>query len=182
MPYFSRLTDIVTCNLSSLLEKAENPREALEEILHEMQEGASGAERSVRTAANNVARIESEIGEQRAAANSWLEQAQHALKEVNEELARTALVRKHEVEDLIAGLEQQLQAAVATRNHLNTMLSAIQARYADAHRRFQELDGDSVGEMESNMPARSVVSSSSPDRAHRVEAELEQMKRQLEGG
>lgn len=181
MPYFSRLTDIVTCNLSSILDKCDDPRAALAEIIREMSEGVAGAERSVRTAGNNVARIESEIGEQRSAADRWLAQAQQALKDASEEQARLALTRKHEVEDLIAGLEQQLQAAVATRNHLSTMLSAIQARFADAHRRLRELDGEALSATAVPTVAAATVPST-PDRAGRIEAELERMKQQLHRG
>ncbi len=44
-------------------------------------------------------------------------------------------MRKKEVEALIAGLEQQRSAAVATCNHLKTTLAALEARLADAERR-----------------------------------------------
>ena len=37
MPYFSRLTDIVTCNLTEILITAENPAVTLREILYEME-------------------------------------------------------------------------------------------------------------------------------------------------
>ena len=40
-----------------------------------------------------------------------------------------------EVENLIAGLEQQQHAAVSTRDHLKTTLHALEARLSDAQRR-----------------------------------------------
>jgi phage shock protein A len=180
MPYFSRLTDIVTCNLSSILAHADDPRQALEEVLREMNEGLAGAERSVRTAGENVGRIEDEIGEQRAAAANWVREAEQALQAGNEEQARQALVRKHEVEDLIAGLEQQLQAAVATRDHLRTMLSAIQARHADARRRLDELAA-TEGSDESAGPSPAATRQFSSGNVNdRIEQELEQMRRKLQ--
>jgi phage shock protein A len=178
MAYFSRLTDIVTCNLSSLLARCDNPAAALEEILREMQEGISGAERSVRTAIGNLTRIESEIGDQRAEAQRWGYEAEDRLRQSDETLARQALERKYEVEDLIAGLEQQLHAACATRDHLQTMLNALQARLADALRRRAEY---SAGTCAPEKPGRESEPQIAPvnSRQARVEAELAELKRQL---
>ncbi len=64
MTYFSRLTDIVTCNLSALLDSIADPQDALVRIIAEIEEGLAGAERSMRTAAKNAARLRSEIDEQ----------------------------------------------------------------------------------------------------------------------
>jgi phage shock protein A len=179
MAYFSRLTDIVTCNLSSLLARTDDPGAALEEVLREMQEGVTGAERSVRTAINNVARIESEIGEQRAEAVRWGQEARNRLGQNDELMARQALERKYEVEDLIAGLEQQLHAALATRDHLQTMLNALQARLADARRRRSELLNERPGTTPSAGSAGFKIPPASNPRQDRIEAELAELKQQL---
>ncbi|WP_437224909.1 PspA/IM30 family protein [Planctomicrobium sp. SH661] len=180
MAYFSRLTDIVTCNLSSLLARNQNCVKFLEGIIHEMQEGVAGAQRCVGTAIANVTRLESEIGEQRLAVRDWINRAQTALRRNDESQARLALERKHEVEDLIAGLEQQLQAAMATRDHLGTMLSALQARLADALRRLEELRS---GEAENGSTQTSeVVSKVKVCEVHRsrVDSELEELRKQMQ--
>lgn len=182
MPYFSRLTDIVTCNLSSILANAEDQKAALEEIVFEMNEGVAGAERSVKTASQNVSNIEVEIGDQRDEIAGWVKQAQSALADGEEVKARQALERKHEVEDLIAGLEQQLEAAISTRDHLRTMKNALQARLADANRRLALL---AAGEDASVEVAPTEVDEHDEvptDRKSRVEAELEALKRQMGSG
>ncbi|MDB4802811.1 hypothetical protein OAH05_02660, partial [bacterium] len=91
-----------------------------------------------------------------------------------------ALERKHEVEDLIAGLEQQLEAAISTRDHLRTMMNALQARLADAKRRMKLLaSGEDLFE---ENPSEDVVQEDSipSDRKSRVEAELEALRQQME--
>lgn len=179
MPYFSRLTDIVTCSISALLETAENPQAALVEIIYEMREGVAGAQRSVKTATENVSKLESEIGEQRKQVDYWIALAKEAINAGNDTNARRSLLRKHELQDLIAGLEQQLQAAVVTRNHLRTTQNALEARLADALRRQRDL-----GTVDETKPAteESITLRSLPtDRISRVETELEELKRQLEG-
>ncbi len=137
MTYFSRLSDIVTCNLNDLLAKESDPRAAILSILREMEAGVAGANRSVATAISNEERIASEIDEHRRQILTWQEKAREELAAGREEAARRALMRKREVEDLIAGLEQQHSAAVSTREQMETTRRALEARLAEA-RRLQE--------------------------------------------
>ncbi len=184
MAYFSRLTDIVTCNLSAILAEADDPLRALEEILEEMQQGMAGAQRSMKTAIENETRLKSEIKEQQQQINFWIEQAKEHLSNEEEQLARQDLLRKHEVENLIAGLEQQLQAATSTREHLTTMFHALEARYADAQRRQAALAADAIASESNTAPASDVQPPTSPDKPSpapdAIELELESLKQQIE--
>lgn len=178
MSYFSRLTDIVTCNLSALLAEAADPAAALAEIIAEMREGIAGAQRSVSTAAASEQRLACEIAEQRRQAVHWEEKARVHLKAGAEGDARGCLLRKREVQDLIAGLEQQHRAAQATKDHLSTMQRALEARLAEALRR-QEGAGVDISEPVSSGP--DFASPKSPDQDHhrQVNSELDALKREL---
>jgi len=170
MSYFSRLTDIVTCNLTQLLSEAADPRAAIQQILREIEEGVAGAQRSVNTAAANAERLAREIEEHRRMAAGWASRAKEHLLAQRESDARQALLRKKEVDDLIAGLEHQHQSAVATREHLATVQRAIEARYAEALRKQAELQGQ--------VPDAGMLPSAA-ERLSQVEAELEALKREL---
>lgn len=172
MPHFSRLTDIVTCNLSAMLAEAADPKKALEEIIREMKEGVAGANRSSRTAANNLSRIELEIAEQTQQVQQWLGRAREALAGEDEENARQALLRKREHESLLAGLEQQLGAARSTRDHMTCTLHALEARLADALRRKADLEG---------VEEPVVIKSGAISIGSEVDAELEALKREVSG-
>jgi len=181
MSYFSRLTDIVTCNLSQLLAEAKDPHAAIEQILREMEEGLAGARRSVTTATNNENRLSGEMQQHRQQADDWANQAKEHLRNSAEGPARQCLLRKREVEDLLAGLQQQHQSAVATREHLSTMHRALEARMAEALRKRATLRGESD-------PAAALpldVVEAAPfgmERHSQVDAELEALKRELSGG
>ncbi len=84
MSYFSRLTDIVTCNLTEILSQESNPKAAIQTIVREMEEGLAGAKRSVSTANGSVARLNREIGEHQAQADQWMAQAKEELQKGNE--------------------------------------------------------------------------------------------------
>jgi phage shock protein A len=180
MSYFSRLTDIVTCNLSELLARAEDQKTAIAEIIAEMEEGLSGAKRSVATATASEDRLCREIQGHRQQAASWADKAKEHLVASREADARQCLVRKREIEDLIAGLDQQHHAAMATREHLSTIYRALEARLADAIRRRAAIHAGVSHEDPHAVPA---VATPSPaeDRLSQIDAELEALKRELAG-
>jgi phage shock protein A len=172
MPYFSRLTDIVTCSITALLEAADDPQAALAVIVHEINQGIEGAKRSARTAGENARRLQTEISEQREQIAYWVSQAKAHLAAGNDDAARQDLLRKREVENLIAALEDQHRAATATEHHLTTMLHALRARLAEAERRQRgELDRPT------SAPAREHGSSPVPPE---IDDELETLRRSLE--
>ncbi len=181
MSYFSRLTDIVTCNLTQLLNQTEDPRTAIAEIVAEMQEGLAGAQRSVNTAAASEQRLRREIDEHRASAASWTEKARQHLAAKSEADARDCLLRKREVEDLIAGLEQQHKAAIATKEHLATMQRALEARLSEALRKRDSLGAVPTPVSPASAPDFSIPPSMSAvdERQRQIDAELEALKREL---
>lgn len=182
MSYFSRLTDIVTCNLSEILAREAEPREAIRRVIAEMEEGLTGARRSVAAATNSVERLEKEIAEHRTQIEFWTNKARNELAAGNENGARLALLRKSEVDDVIGGLEQQLKAAISTRDHLTTTLRALEARLAEARRKQQSLEsGQPHAETEqpADAAAAAVEVSLDESRKRQVERELEELKRTL---
>lgn len=183
MSYFSRLTDIVTCNLSELLAQAEDPPAALEEIIDEIQAGVEAAQRSVNTAAATEERIRTEIDDLSNQLKYWADVARQEVKCSREDKARLALMRKGEVEDLIAGLRQQHTSAEQTLKHLTTTLHALEARLADAVRRRASVCAtgnaarDDAGRSAGSAMAHGQLISE--DRERQIEAELAALKREL---
>jgi phage shock protein A len=182
MSYFSRLTDIVTCNLSELLAREADPQQALRRIIAEMEEGLGGAQRSVTAARSSMKRIEEEMADHRTRAEGCLRKAKDSLAASDEAQARLALLRKQEIEDVIAGLEQQLRAAKATAEHLATTQRALDARLAEARRKLERLkNGAPVADPDDSSEADTPVALENLDaqRARRIEEELEALRQQL---
>lgn len=191
MSYFSRLSDIVTCNLNQLLSEETDPAAAIAEILREIEAGVAGANRSVATATANERRINAEIDEHRQQVFFWQDKAREELSAKREQAARRALMRKREVENLIAALEQQHAAAVSTSEQLETTRRALEARLAEA-RRLQEqlinqLDGGNdetaVNLLSDTQVFNDVVEETvepNETRDPAIEDELEALRRELE--
>lgn len=179
MSYFSRLTDIVTCNLTQLLSDSPDPRAAIAEIIAEMEEGLAGAQRSVNTATASEQRFQHEINDHRQSIITWTNRAREQLAAGSEQEARQSLMRKREIEDLIAGLEQQHKAAAATKQHLATIQRALEARLAEAIRKRDDFGVEPIAPPNTNgrfsVPAVRMID----NRQTEIDAELEAMKREL---
>ena len=180
MSYFTRLTDIVTCNLSDLLDGESDPQVAITQIIVEIERGVASAERSMTTASSTRERLRRELDEHRERIDHWNDQARNWLKTGDERQARLSLICKSEVEDLVAGLTQQLDAAIATCDHMSTTFRALQTRLAEAGRRKQGLaQGATLAESETVVPREPESVDSA--RAERIEDELSRLRAELEG-
>ena len=177
MTFFSRLTDIVTCNLTALLEQQEQPADALLQIIAEMEEGLAGAHRSVSTAEASKKRIQQELDEAKTQIEYWNMRARTELAAGREDQARLALIRKQEANDLVVGLEQQHHAASATHEHMVTMLNALKARIAEARRRLQEFSQEASDKTEDSGEVVGVQIDR--QREQQIEEELAALKREI---
>lgn len=176
MTYFSRLTDIVTCNLSRLLESASDPCRAIDDIIREMEEGLAGAKRSVGAARGAEDRIRAELNQHRDQIELWATRARNEVAEHNEMAAWQSLLRKRELLHLVEGLEQQQEAHRNTVNHLLTMQRALEARLSEALRKRCELHSGDLARLASgdNAPCS--------DEAHQhIELEMEALRREVHG-
>ncbi|QDT16273.1 PspA/IM30 family protein [Alienimonas californiensis] len=178
MPFFSRLTDIVTCSLSDLLAGVDDPDAALGEIIAEMELGRRGAARSVATAADTAARLSREIAEQQAAADRWQSEAKRELAAGREAEARTALLRRRDAADVIAGLRQELSSAEELHRHLQTTARALEARLNDAKRKRAALAAGASGADAPRPFVETAPAAARPD--DDIELELAALRAELE--
>ncbi len=181
MPHFSRLTDIITCSLTEILEEAEDQQQTLREVLDEMEEGLASARRVARTSAANRDRLQKEIEAHTAQVGGWVEKAKSSLRAGDETGARMALTRKVEVEDLIEGLKPELDASESNYQNMLRIQKALEARHSEAQRRLVDLTGESTEVRLESETAIHAVNQSQQEKSCEVEAELEALRRQLEG-
>lgn len=179
MPHFSRLTDIVTCNLTQLLAESANPRETLHEIIDEMDEGLAACRRNVRSSSAASERLRREIASSEEQIGNWREQAKQLVTEGDEDGARDALRRKAELEDLIAGLRPELDAANEAAQHMLRIQRALEARHAEAVRKLEQLTGQTAAVRLESETGLLEAQAAAASRANDVEAELQALKREM---
>ncbi len=139
MGIFARLSDIITSNINALLDRAENPEWMIAQIIREMEEGLASAKRYAATAIAAERRIGRELEQNRLQVEHWKSKARQALAADREDLARRALARKMEHENLSRSLEHQHGASLETCQNVRTALHALEARLAEARRKQRML-------------------------------------------
>jgi phage shock protein A len=179
MPHFSRLTDIITCSLTEILNAAADPATTLQEIIGEMNEGLAACRRNVRTSTENGERLRREIADYETQVIEWKNRAKQNLTAGNEDTARNSLRRKVEVEDLIAGLRPELEAAISASQHMLRIQKALEARHSEALRKLEELTGQSAATPLESETAILSASAANQKRSSAVEAELEALRREM---
>ena len=179
MPHFSRLTDIITCSLTEILQSAANPSTTLQEIIGEMNEGLSACRLNVRTSTDNSERLRREIADYETQIVDWKNRAKQNLADGDEDTARNSLRRKVEVEDLIAGLRPELDAAVSASQHMLRIQKALEARHSEAVRKLEELTGEPAAIPLESETAILSASAAVQKRSSAVEAELEALRREM---
>jgi phage shock protein A len=139
MGIFARLSDIIASNVNALLDKAENPEWLIGQVIREMEDALGKAKRYAATAIAAERRLGRELEQNRSQADFWKAKAREALAASREDLARKALARKKEHDDLIGSLEIQYAEALQTGARVRTALRALEARLAEARRKQRSL-------------------------------------------
>jgi len=135
MNIFGRISDIIAANVNALLDKAEEPEKMIAQIIREMTGALERARQQGAAAIATERQLARELNEHRNQVAFWQERARHALTEHREDLARQALERRIEEENLVRGLERQHVRATETSAAVRTTIGALQARLAEAQRK-----------------------------------------------
>ena len=132
MGIFSRMTDIINSNITSLLDKAEDPQKMIRLIIQEMEETLvevrSSSARVIadrKTAARRLDKISQEVSD-------WESKAVLAIEKGREDLARAALSEKQTSEKEIALIDAELLELDEHLTSLNEEVSQLQVKLDDA--------------------------------------------------
>jgi phage shock protein A len=135
MGIFGRLSELVIANIHALLDQAENPERMLAHVVREMEEGLAAARQLAATAIAGERRLSRELEQNRSAAEHWQALAVAALNGGREDLAREALARKIEHNDLVQVLQPQWAGAHQTSIDVKAAVRTLEMRIAEARRK-----------------------------------------------
>ncbi len=93
---FKRINDVITANISDLVDRVEDPEKMIKQIIREMEENIGRAKEGVVDAIASEKTLQQNVDRHRREAKTWQENARTALKDGKDDLARQALVRKNE--------------------------------------------------------------------------------------
>lgn len=129
---FKRISDVLTANLNDLVDRVEDPERMIKQLIREMEENVNSAREGVIDALASEKQLAKELEHQRRQAEEWRERARRALENGNETLAREALLRKKEHDDLAGNLQNSWQSAQRTSERLKAQLRALEGKLEEA--------------------------------------------------
>ena len=136
---FKRINDIITANINDLIDRVEDPERMIKQIIREMEESINRAKEGVIDAIASEKQLQKDLEHHRRQSAEWLHKAEEALNTGQEDLARMALTRKKEHDNILKALEPSWEAAKATSEQLKAQLHALEAKLEEARRKRSTL-------------------------------------------
>lgn len=177
MGILDRMSRLIRANVNDLIDRAEDPEKMLNELLREMNASISDARTQVASMIAQEKEIEGDLNAARRDAEQWQQKAELAVTRGRDDLAREALRRKNDAEELTTVYEHHLTSQEEMVEKLKRQLRILEAKYQEAeskrgiliarHRRAQAQQR--ITQTFSSLPELSSAN------------ELERMERQIRG-
>jgi phage shock protein A len=135
MSIFNRLSDIINSNVSSLLDKAENPEKMIRMVIQEMEETLVEVRSGTAKVIAEKKTLSRRAEQLKKQAQDWEGKAELALSKGREDLAKAALLEKSNINSSVTITEKDLLKLDETLNKLSTEIEQLQAKLNDARAR-----------------------------------------------
>lgn len=185
MSIFTRLSDIVNSNISSLLDKAENPEKMIRMVIQEMEETLVEVRSGTAKVIADKKTLKRRVDTLRKHAADWEKKAELAISKGREDLAKAALVERSSINASIAITETDLAKLDETLNKLSSEIELLQAKLNDARARQKTIllrTAATESRVNINVKLKSQAIDSALNKFEYYERKIDQMEGQLETG
>jgi phage shock protein A len=135
MAILDRIAMVIRSNLNALINQAEDPEKMLDQILIDMRQQLAEAKREVAVAIADEKRLAAQVEAGLEQVRQWDSRAVLAVTKGEDDLAREALRRKAEQEQLVAGYKNQWEAQKTSTDNLKHALRALSEKIDEAARK-----------------------------------------------
>jgi phage shock protein A len=135
MGIFARLARLIQSNLNDLISRAEDPEKMLNQIVLDMNSQLIEAKKQVAASIADEKRLARQAEQETANASEWERRAMMAIRAGDDNLAKEALARKKEHDDLSEQYQQQWQKQKQSVDQLKLALRALNHKIEEAKRK-----------------------------------------------
>jgi phage shock protein A len=135
MGIFSRLAQLIKSNLNDLISRSEDPEKLLNQIVLDMNNQLVEAKKQVAASIADEKRLAKQFEQETANAAEWERRAMMALRAGNEPLAKEALARKREHDELAATFKDQWTKQKNAVDQLKKALRLLNDKIEEAKRK-----------------------------------------------
>jgi phage shock protein A len=135
MGIFSRLAQLIKSNLNDLISRSEDPEKMLNQVVLDMNNQLVEAKKQVASSIADEKRLAKQLEQESANSQEWERRAMMALRAGNEGLAKEALARKREYDELAATLKDQWTKQKTAVDQLKKALRLLNDKIEEAKRK-----------------------------------------------
>lgn len=183
MGVFTRFKDIVSSNINSMLDRAEEPEKMIRLMIQEMEETSVELKAACAGLMADQKRIARELSQVVERTELWSNRARLAMEKGREDLAREALLEKLSAQRLSEGLERERDRFAVLIEQAREDIEQLEAKLESAKERQRSLAKRHV-RADQRMKARSSVSRSQSNdvmmRFDQFEQRIERMEAEAE--
>ena len=183
MGIFTRVRDIISSNLNTMLEKAEDPEKLVKLMIREMEDTLVEVKASCAGAMAAKKRIQRDIDLVLDRADAWESKAQLAINKGRDDLAREALLEKRRYSDRATSLESEITQAETMVGEYQGDILKLEDKLASAREKQRLLVQRHVratGKLRTEHNLRRVDTSDAMARFDNFEERIERMESDAE--
>ena len=139
MGIFTRVRDIISSNINTMLERAEDPEKLIKLMIREMEDTLVEVKASCAGAMATRKKIQRELEEGRERGDSWGEKAQLAIDKGREDLAREALLEKKRYNERTEALEGEMDQCDGLVAHYQEDIQQLEEKVSSAREKQRML-------------------------------------------
>ncbi len=135
MGIFARLARLIKSNINDLISRSEDPEKMLNQIVIDMSSQLIEAKKQVAASIADEKKLAKQTEQAAATAAEWERRAMMAVRAGDDALAKEALARKREGDDLTAAFRGQWEKQKASVDQLKQALRALNSKIEEAKRK-----------------------------------------------
>jgi phage shock protein A len=128
MSVFQRMSDVIQQKVNAILDRSEDPNQALDLSYQKQLEALQQVRRGVADVLTSEKRLELQQNELQQSQSKLQTQAREALQQGREDLARMALTRAQAAQEQLDGLQQQIDQLKAQEQKLEDTANKLRAK------------------------------------------------------